>query len=416
MYVKRSDETYEMVLAWISSHDLHKRARSTIALVDQKPRYICDTLESKKPLKFAPWNGSFRFFWKNNLIFCKTQQRNEGFQKEQEIILSCFSRSPRSLHEFLLECRNRYLDEVQNKTTIYQHRGDYWSKIMTKKTRPLSTVILNEKVKQPLLDDIREFLDPKTRRWFTNHGIPYRRGYLFYGPPGTGKSSFSESIAGEFGLDIYIIRIPAMNDEILDALFASLPPRCFVLLEDIDAVGTTRSIDFAGLDNKSTTSGKTVSLSGLLNTLDGVASQEGRIVIMTTNHVEKLDEALIRPSRIDKQVNFRAADTGMVIELFTFVFKNEALNEPKSNQAVSQLAKEFADHLGGLELSPAQIVAYLFQYRHSPVAAIQHCAAWVMAHQTEGIGCPAPTPPPSLAPNDLSDDDDLLDRSDEIEN
>jgi chaperone BCS1 len=73
--------------------------------------------------------------------------------------------------------------------------------------RPISTVILGEKVKGELLNDIREFLNPGARRRYSTCGIPYRRGYLLYGPHGTGKSSLSLSIAGYFGLDIYILSI-----------------------------------------------------------------------------------------------------------------------------------------------------------------------------------------------------------------
>lgn len=51
-----------------------------------------------------------------------------------------------------------------------------------------------------------------------------------------------------------------------------------------------------------------MSLSALLNVLDGVASQEGRVLIMTTNHIEKLDAALVRSGRVDKKVEFRLAD------------------------------------------------------------------------------------------------------------
>lgn len=118
---------------------------------------------------------------------------------------------------------------------------------------------------------------------------------MLYGPPGTRKSSFSLSVAGELDLDIYIISVPGVNDEMFKDLFTKLPQRCVVLLEDIDAVGTV---------NNSSRPKEPVSMSGLLNTLDGVASQDGRVLIMTTNHVEKLDEALIRPGRIEGKPSF----------------------------------------------------------------------------------------------------------------
>jgi len=61
---------------------------------------------------------------------------------------------------------------------------------------------------------------------------------LLYGPPGTGKSSLSKSIAGHFDLDIYILSLSDTNEARLKNLFAELPSRCVILLEDIDAVSS----------------------------------------------------------------------------------------------------------------------------------------------------------------------------------
>lgn len=116
-------------------------------------------------------------------------------------------------------------------------------------------------------------------------------------------------------------------------LFATLPARCIVLLEDIDSAGLVRETDnedenhhhpgvqkegeqaqggedwklsnltkaLKKANQSSDEAKKGISLSGLLNIIDGVASHEGRVLIMTTNHPEKLDEALIRPGRVDHQ-------------------------------------------------------------------------------------------------------------------
>src|SRR5271163_3253088 len=106
-------------------------------------------------------------------------------------------------------------------------------------------VILNESGKRELLKDIGDFLDQTARQWYSNRGIPYRRGYLLYGPPGTGKSSLSFAIAGYFKLKIYIVSLNslAMNEENLSTLFAELPKQCVVLLEDIDTAGLTHTRD-----------------------------------------------------------------------------------------------------------------------------------------------------------------------------
>jgi chaperone BCS1 len=105
----------------------------------------------------------------------------------------------------------------------------------------MSTVIISKKLKEMLVGDVAEFLDPKTRTWYSTRGLLYQRGYLLYGPPGTGKSSFSLSIAGQFDLDVYVLTMSSLNDHNLKALFADLPQHCIVLLEDVDATGVHRT-------------------------------------------------------------------------------------------------------------------------------------------------------------------------------
>ena len=141
----------------------------------------------------------------------------------------------------------------------------------------------------------------------------------------------SKSIASRFGLDIYILSLSAINEASLKSLLANLPRRCVILLEDIDAVSSNRSWDAEAEDSRqiATTSpsqgGKSgcgqVSLSALLNVIDGVASQEGRILIMTTNHITHLDKALIRPGRVDEKVELGLADKEMTADIFRLVFK-----------------------------------------------------------------------------------------------
>ncbi|KAK1977454.1 hypothetical protein LZ30DRAFT_257951 [Colletotrichum cereale] len=111
---------------------------------------------------------------------------------------------------------------------------------MPETVRPIDTVTINEELKQPLLKDIQSFLDPKARSRYARRGLPYRRGYLLYGRRATGKSSLGMSVTGYLGLDIYVLSLAALNDGQLSDLFRELPQRCVVLLEDVDAVGTTQ--------------------------------------------------------------------------------------------------------------------------------------------------------------------------------
>jgi chaperone BCS1 len=228
-----------------------------------------------------------------------------------------------------------------------------------------------------------------------------------------------------------------MDEEHLSTLFADLPKQCVVLLEDIDTAGLTHTRDTTDADNKPLTTtlpGNTpvtslqpptrpgkISLSALLNILDGVASQEGRVLIMTTNHIDKLDEALIRPGRVDMMVKFDLASTEMLSTIFRAIFAtlegdipdipgsdivirspnslskskqqifDEKLREEeerrlreeflakkkKDEEKVDKLAEEFSMKIPSMTFSPAEIQGYLLKYKREPELAVKFAEEWV---------------------------------------
>jgi chaperone BCS1 len=158
--------------------------------------------------------------------------------------------------------------------------------------------VLDEGVSERIVDDVQDFISSSA--WYHDRGIPYRRGYLLYGPPGTGKSSFIQALAGELDYDIAILNLSerGLTDDRLNHLLTIVPNRTLVLLEDVDAAFSNRRVQTDSDGYR----GANVTFSGLLNALDGVASAEERIIFLTTNHVERLDEALVRPGRVDMTV------------------------------------------------------------------------------------------------------------------
>ena len=258
----------------------------------------------------------------------------------------------------------------------------------------------DEALKAELIADIKNYLEPSTRRFYNQRGIPYRRGYLLHGPPGTGKTSLSLALAGYFGLELYLLHLPSVReDSELERLFTALPPRCIVLLEDIDAVGMSRQRDLANNENEDENDEENeedndrrkssrCTLSGLLNVIDGVASQEGRIVLMTSNMAHKLDAALVRPGRIDKMI-FLAHISQRSSELMflrMYTPNEETLTLPDSNLSLQggeleKLALEFASKIPEEKFTPAQLQGYLLNKRTDPREATRDIGTWVETEQ-----------------------------------
>ena len=383
MHVRETDLTYHFVRVWLETRGLHRDARSTIARIGKSKGSEEDfTIGVKNPLSFAPWNAYFLFWFRNHLLSYRSGLNDDGFRKVEEISITCAGRSSRILEDFMHECRDEYMRTVNNKTTIFENCGQLWTKAAAKKKRPLSTVILSEKLKQRLIADVKDFVDEDTRKWFAETSMAYRRGYLLYGPPGTGKSSFCFALAGELDVDVYNISLQGTNDGTLKSLFAELPKQCVVLLEDIDAVGMSRSTQSDASDSQSSKGGKGLTLSGLLNAIDGVGSKEGRILIMTTNHVEKLDDALIRARRVDIMAEFTLADASVISQLFGFIFRQGAVTSENGrcgSAAIGRLAAEFVRKVPERIFSTAEILSHLLQYRQSPAAAVANAETWATA-------------------------------------
>jgi len=175
-----------------------------------------------------------------------------------------------------------------------------------------STLILPDGLLEEIIQDCTRFLN--NQEWYQKRGIPYRRGYLLYGAPGSGKSSLVDVLAGVLHLNICLLTLTQadLTDQTINVILNSAPGNAIILIEDIDATFLARSA--ATFSNRLT-------FSGLLNALDGVVAQDGRLLFMTTNHIDVLDEALLREGRMDRKIAFGHATPSQAQKIFAIFYE-----------------------------------------------------------------------------------------------
>lgn len=409
--IPAGDPINRSVSTWLLDHVIYPRNLRFHTARTELGRDVGDPgaslKKSQRSVAYLPhWESAW--FWYCGRLFAVSRSM-ESFRAAmgdpsydgiggEEVWISYLGFQSEPLKDFIETCRVYAESKAQFYVIIYSRDryGLSWKPKYRKPLRQLETVHFDDEVKRELVADIRNYLDGRTRRLYQSRSMPYRRGYLFYGPPGTGKSSLSTAIAGEFGLDLYEVKVPSIaNDGDLEQMFQEIPPRCIVLLEDIDAVWSARDHRNDG-ENASA-----VTLSGLLNVLDGVGSQEGRVVILTTNKPERLDSALIRPGRVDFKVYLGNISRASAAQMFLRMFapdllgqdtkrehrrtlssarsleNGDTLNEFVTLEQLKILARKFADQVPEDTFTPSQLQGFFQLHLNSAVRAADSIGVWV---------------------------------------
>ncbi|KAH0934944.1 hypothetical protein HID58_012061, partial [Brassica napus] len=239
---------------------------------------------------------------------------------------------------------------------MYGTYSDAWTSVILDHPSTFKTLAMDSDAKRNVMEDLDQFV--QRRDFYKKVGKAWKRGYLLYGPPGTGKSSLIAAMANHLNFDIYDLELSAVNNNSeLRRLLIATANRSILVVEDIDCSielkDRTTDEPTRESDDGNDTRYKKVTLSGLLNFIDGLWSSCGdeRIIVFTTNYKEKLDAALLRPGRMDMHIHMSYCTPS--------AFKALVLNYLEINE--HKLFSKIEEGIEATQVSPAEIAEQLMR-------------------------------------------------------
>nr|GAT46142.1 predicted protein [Mycena chlorophos] len=429
------DPAYEWIVLFLTQENVWERSREFVVnATNSRRKWAVKTWADPRIKGHAEYVPTYHepqlFRWRGRWVEIKrSREGNETrftsagtFRQIASILVTMYTLDMSLMSDLVEDAHARYVEV--NKPNVVIHIADSpqygpglpWTSVKHKMRRPLSTIILPEGVIDALVRDAQEFI--ASENWYVEAGIPHRRGYLLYGPPGTGKTSTIYALAGALNLEIYSLSLASsfVDDSFLQRAASAIPKNALFLIEDIDCAFPSRDdeeelaerqaalMSNASASNSGVSMGggsgrSLVTLSGLLNVIDGVGSEEGKLFFATTNYIDRLDPALLRPGRIDHKVLYEMATAEQATALFLRFFPPARFSElvatpdekngdakDDSGQAskaaegptkLDELATEFGSKIPPREFTTAELQGYLQGHKTTPELAAANAGVWV---------------------------------------
>jgi len=305
-----SSIAFHRFLRWCEKNKITKNIRSL--------KISCGKYGTAKARKSIGY-GTHYFFKKGRIFKINMRQDDKTTNDmERDIIdITILGRS----HSFF----DKLFDEINKDESrkdvveVKQFVDDYWQDCEDQRKRDINTVHINKKSKEKIINHIENFI--KRENWYLKNGLSYQTGILLYGLPGSGKTSLIKALSSKYNKPLYILG--ANNLHYIEKAIVRLPENSILLIEDIDSDSATHSRDNPKPVKNMKPTSKQIpidfsisSISSILNSIDGIISNHGRILIATTNYKNKLDEALLRDGRFDLKIKLGNVDIDILKGFF----------------------------------------------------------------------------------------------------
>lgn len=277
-----------------------------------------------------PTVGNHMFTWREKLLLLSIEEESVGSWGAKNITstIRILGGSRQDIDDLLTEMRGCFNSGHADKIPIYGNPSGYWGRLAIKDPRPLNTLYYEEGLVEEILGEVKGFFAAKEQ--YAKRGIPWRRGFLIHGEPGNGKTTLVLGIATQMNMPIYSLssRVGSKFNEAI----SQIPSKSILLIEEIDTFVTNRVKDknsrTSNLDddedeeNEVQMTDKQL-LAEFLNSLDGLCSAEGIVIFATTNYVSRLDKALTRTGRFDRQYELKNCTPEVAGRLFKSSFSDK---------------------------------------------------------------------------------------------
>ncbi|XP_052155018.1 AAA-ATPase At3g50940-like [Oryza glaberrima] len=308
------NHVYNAVRAYLATRINTNVQRLRVSSMDESSEKMVVTMEEGEELVDMHEGTEFKWCLISRSISADPNNGNGSGQREVRSYELSFHRKHKekalkSYLPFIIATAKAIKDQERILQIYMNEYSDSWSPIDLHHPSTFDTLAMDQKLKQSIIDDLDRFI--KRKDYYKRIGKAWKRGYLLYGPPGTGKSSLIAAMANHLKFDIYDLELTEVhsNSE-LRRLLVGMTNRSILVVEDIDCSIELKQREAGEERTKSNSTEEDkgedkVTLSGLLNFVDGLWSTSGeeRIIIFTTNYKERLDQALLRPGRMDMHIH-----------------------------------------------------------------------------------------------------------------